>query len=58
MITHIQLTNSITSQVFDYHIEHSTNIQLYHRVSTLMTQLSEIENIDPQNVSFNIPLAA
>ena len=55
MITHIQLTNSITGQVFDFYIDHTTNTQLYYRVKVLMTQIAIIEDIDPQNVSFNIP---
>ena len=55
MITHIQLTNSITGQVFDFYVDHTTNNQLYYRVKVLMTQISIIEQIHEQNVSFNIP---
>ena len=55
MITHIQLTNSITSQVFDFYVDHTTNTQLYYRVKVLMTQIAIIEDINEQNVSFNIP---
>jgi hypothetical protein len=58
MKSHIQLTNTISKQVFDYYIEHATNIQLYHRASVLMQQLSVIENVENQNISFNVPSAA
>ena len=55
MTTHIQLINTLSGQAFDYYIEHSTNMQLYYRVSVLMVVLAEIENVSDQNISFNIP---
>ena len=52
-MTHIQL-KTFKGQTFDYYVECSTKTQLYYRVTTLMTQLSVIENISKANISLQI----
>lgn len=53
-MTHIQL-KTFKGQIFDYYLEVTTKTQLYYRVTTLMTQLAVIENINKANISLHLP---
>lgn len=55
-MTHFTLTNNLTGQVFDFYIDYINNIHFYYRVSVIMEQIAVIEDIDPANITFNLPL--
>lgn len=54
----ITLTNNLTGQEFTYYVVVSNKTQLYSRIRVLMIQLSNIEQVDLNNISHYSRLAA
>ena len=50
----VDLTNTMTGQLYSYQVQVNNLTQFYNRLGVLMEQLAVIEDVSPANISHNI----
>ena len=53
-LINVDLTNTMTGQLYSYQVQVNNLTQFYNRLGVLMEQLAIIEDVSPANISHNI----